>query len=49
MAFEVTEWAELSQNLTTQLHQSREEIKLLNMKNAQLIDIMRKHNIYPHI
>ena len=49
MAYEVTEWADLSQNLTSQLNQSKEEIKLLNMKNAQLIEIMRKHNIYPHM
>ena len=45
-ATEVAHWASLSQQLTQQLHEKKEEIQSLHSRNIYLMELLRKHNIY---
>ncbi len=42
---ELTDWAKMAQNLLQQTNQLKQEKKGLEMKNAELVRILRQHNI----
>jgi len=45
-ATEVAQWAELCQNLTQQLHIAKDDAKTAHFQNNQLIDMLRRNNIF---
>lgn len=45
-AEEVSKWAEITQNLSSQLHDLQEQHGLILEKNRSLVNLLREHNIY---